>query len=174
MKKTLFLSASLLLAGCAGTQTLPDPRIEQGQDYLPPIAVMVDSLEHGTELRNYLRESGVFSKVENGAAGEGETQVMVKLDAQPKVAPFPLLFLSAATLFLLPLQSDLDTKADFTVMRDGKVLKRYHYENYMAKYAWLLDLGVPEREENIRRVARAFARDMQAANQASKPLEAQR
>ncbi|WP_146229513.1 hypothetical protein [Pseudomonas soli] len=59
-------------------------------------------------------------------------------------------------------------------MRDGKVLKRYHYENYMAKYAWLLDLGVPEREENIRRVARAFARDMQAANQASKPLEAQR
>jgi hypothetical protein len=172
MKKTLLLTASLLLGGCAGTQTLPDPQIQVGQDYLPPITVMVDSLEHSYELRNYLRESGVFSKVDNGAAGEGETQVMVKLDAQRKLAPTPLLLLSCATLFLLPLQNDLDTKAEFTVMRDGKVLNRYHYENYMTKYSWLLDLGIPERQENIRRVARAFARDMQAANLANKPLEA--
>lgn len=174
MKKTLLLTASLLLAGCAGTQTLPDPKIKTGEDYLPPITVMVDSLEHSSKLRNYLRESGVFSKVDTGTAGEGETQVMVKLDAQRKVAPMPLVFLSAATLFLLPIQNDMDTRADFTVMRDGKVLNRYHYENYMAKYSWLLDLGIPEREENIRRVARAFARDMQVTGLAGKPLEAQR
>ncbi|KXG79481.1 MULTISPECIES: hypothetical protein [Pseudomonas] len=174
MKKSLLLTAGLLLGGCAGTQTLPDPQIRDGLDYLPPITVMVDSLEHSYELRNYLRESGVFSSVESGSAPEGQTQVMVKLDAQRKVAPMPLLFLSAATLFLLPLQSDMDTKADFTVMRDGKVLNRYHYENYMAKYAWLLDLGIPERQENIRRVARAFARDMQAASLAGNAPQAQR
>lgn len=174
MNKPMILAAGLLLGGCTGTQTLPDPQIEAGRDYLPPITVMVDSLEHGSELRNYLRESGVFSKVETGTAKDGETQVMVNLNVKRELAPTPLLFVSAATLFLLPLKNDMDTKADFTVMRDGKVLKRYHYENYMGKYSWLFDLGVPERQENIRRIARAFARDMQAASLTDKPLDAQR
>lgn len=174
MNKPLTLVAGLLLGGCAGTQTLPDPQIKTGQDYLPPVTVMVDSLEHSSELRNYLRQSGVFSKVESGSAAQGETQVMVKLDAQRKVAPAPVLLLSAATLFLLPIQNDMDTKAEFTVMRDGKVLNRYHYENYMTKYSWLLDLGIPERQENIRRVARAFARDMQAASLAEPSQEVRR
>ncbi|BAP45346.1 putative lipoprotein [Pseudomonas sp. StFLB209] len=174
MNKPMVFAACLLLGGCAGTQTLPDPQIEAGRDYLPPITVMVDSLEHGAELSNYLRESGVFSKVENGSAKAGETQVMVNLNVKRELAPMPLVFLSAATLFLLPLQNDMDSRADFTVMRDGKVLKRYHYENYMGKYSWLFDLGVPERQENIRRIARAFARDMQTASLADQPLDAPR
>lgn len=174
MNKPLILSASLLLGGCAGTQTLPDPQIASDRDYLPAITVMVDSMQHSHEMRNYLRESGVFSKVETGTADAGQTQVMVKLDSKPELAPLPLVFLSCATLFLLPLQDDRDTKADFIVMRDGKVVNRYHYENYTKKYTWLLDRGTPEHQENLRRVARAFARDMQVADAATAAQEAKR
>lgn len=161
MKKLALLAASLSIGGCAATHTLPDPQIDTSGDYLPPISVMVDSPEHASELRNYLRGAGVFSKVDSGTGAKDGTSVLVQLDAQRDTAPFPLLLLSACTLFLLPMQNDLDTHADFAVMRDGKLIKHYRYSNYTTKYSWLLDTGAMDRSENIRRVARAFARDVQ-------------
>ncbi len=172
MRVALVLTTSLLMGGCAATHTLPDPKLNGGQDYLPPINVMVDAPDHSYQLRNYLRESGVFSKVESGTASGDGTQVMVNLKAEHKVASTPILLLSACTLFLLPIQSDLDTTADFSVMRNGTLIKRYHYQNYTTKYAWLLDLGIPDRQENIRRVARTFARDVQADGNLDKPTGA--
>ena len=71
------------------------------------------------------------------------------------------MLLSAATLFLLPLPSDADTRMDFTLLKGERTLKRYSYENRTRAYFWLLDRGDEANAEHLRRITRSFARDVQ-------------
>lgn len=160
MKKITTLATAILLVGCTATNTLPERNLEDGRAYLAPIHVMVDNPFRSSELRNGLRTTGVFDKVETGAGAAGDYAVRVKLDSARNSASFPVLLLSAATLFLMPLPREIDTTAEFTLLRDGAVLKQYRYRNLTEKYVWLLDQGGEMPEQNIDRIVRAFAGDV--------------
>lgn len=161
MKKIIALTAAALLTGCAATNTLPERTLTDAQDYLQPIHVMVDDPENGSSLRNHLRQTGVFRTIETGSGKADEYNVQVKLDVERHLPPFPVILLSTATLFLLPLSNEFDTQTEFTVYQGDKRLKQYTYRNITQKYVWLLDQGGEMREQNLGRIARAFAQDVQ-------------
>jgi len=75
--------------------------------------------------------------------------------------PFPVILLSTATLFLLPLSQSIDTTTEFSLQQNGKLLKQYSYRNVTHKYTWLLDGSGGMQQENVNRITRAFAQDVQ-------------
>lgn len=160
MKYILIALGSTLLAGCAVTNTLPERPTPDGQDYLAPIHVMVDSPLDAANVRNSLRETGVFRTVEAGAAAPGGYSVRARLDSTRDIST-PLLFLSVATLFLIPIPQTYDTQIDYTLMHDDVALKQYHYRNVTRKYTWLLDQGSEMQGQNLDRISQAFAADVQ-------------
>lgn len=161
MKTVIALTTALLLTGCAATNTLPERTLADGQDYLVPIHVMVDDPENASSLRNHLRQTGVFRTIETGTGKGDEYNVQVKLDVQRHLPPFPVILLSSATLFLLPLSDEIDTQTEFTVFQGNKRLKQYSYRNITHKYTGLLSPSGEMREQNLSRIARAFAQDVQ-------------
>ncbi len=160
MKSCLVLCALALLAGCAATNTLPQRTLTDGQAYLVPLHVMVDDPMRAAELRNALRATGVFENVQTGAGEPGAYSARIQFNSERKIPPMPVVFLSAATLFLMPLSNGIDTRTDITLLHEDKVLKRYSYRNLTHKYTWLLDQGGEMQEQNIQRIARAFADDL--------------
>ena len=161
MKTTLGLCALLLLSGCAATNTLPERPLPDGKDYLAPLHVMVDDPLRASELRNALRATGVFENVQTGPGQPGDYSARIQFTSEHDLPPFPVILLSAATLFLMPLSNGIDTHTEITLLHEGKTLKRYSYRNLTHKYTWLLDQGGEMKEQNIQRIARAFAADMQ-------------
>ena len=160
MKFCLTLCALLLLAGCAATDTLPDRPLTDGRAYLMTLHVMVDDPLRAAELRNALRATGVFENVQTGAGKPGDYSARIQFQSGREIPPMPVIFLSAATLFLMPLSNGIDTRTDITLLHEGKVLKQYSYRNLTHKYTWLLDQGGEMQEQNIQRIARAFAGDL--------------
>lgn len=161
MKKITTLATVALLAGCTATNTLPERTLADGQDYLAPIHVMIDDPLQSSSLRNHLRETGVFRNVETGSGQNDAYNVQVKLNMQREFPPFPAVLLSCATLFMLPLSKEYDTQAEFSVYQGDKRLKQYTYRNNTQKYTWLLDQGGELEGQNLSRIARAFAQDVQ-------------
>ncbi len=161
MNRLIALSALALLTGCAATNTLPERTLTDGQDYLQPIHVMVDDPLSAAQIRNQLRETGVFRSVETGMGKPGDYSVLIRYNSQRDLPPFPVVLLSAATLFLLPLSQSIDTTTEFALQQDGKPLKRYSYRNVTHKYTWLLDGSGGMQQENVDRITRAFAQDVQ-------------
>ena len=161
MKKIIALTAATLLTGCTATNTLPERTLADGQDYLMPIHVMVDDPMNSSTLRNHLRQTGVFRDVQTGTAKGDEYSVQVKLNMQREFPPFPVVLLSCATLFMLPLSKEYNTEAEFSVYQGDKRLKQYSYRNTTQKYTWLLDQGGELEGQNLSRIARAFAQDVQ-------------
>ncbi|WP_433587844.1 hypothetical protein [Pseudomonas koreensis] len=161
MKKIIALTAATLLTGCTATNTLPERTLADGQDYLMPIHVMVDDPMNSSTLRNHLRQTGVFRDVQTGTAKGDEYIVQVKLNMQREFPPFPVVLLSCATLFMLPLSKEYNTEAEFSVYQGDKRLKQYSYRNTTQKYTWLLDQGGELEGQNLSRIARAFAQDVQ-------------
>ncbi|ANH98299.1 hypothetical protein A8L59_13065 [Pseudomonas koreensis] len=161
MKKIIALTAATLLTGCTATNTLPERALADGQDYLMPIHVMVDDPMNSSTLRNHLRQTGVFRDVQTGTAKGDEYSVQVKLNMQREFPPFPVVLLSCATLFMLPLSKEYNTEAEFSVYQGDKRLKQYSYRNTTQKYTWLLDQGGELEGQNLSRIARAFAQDVQ-------------
>ena len=97
------LLASVFLSGCAATHTLPPTELRYGESYLPPIHVMSNDPLKGGEIRNSLRATGMFEDVLAGQAPADAYAVRVQVAQERDHAAFPLVLLSAATLFLLPL-----------------------------------------------------------------------
>jgi hypothetical protein len=161
MNRFIAVGALALLTGCAVNNTLPERSIADGQDYLMPIHVMVDDPLQAAQIRNQLRETGVFRTVENGTGNAGDYAVLIRFKSERDLPPFPVVLLSAATLFLLPLSQSIDTTTEFSVQRDGQSLKQYSYRNVTQKYTWLLDQSGDMAEQNVNRIARAFAQDVQ-------------
>lgn len=161
MNRFIALSAFALLTGCAITNTLPERTLPDGQDYLQPIHVMVDDPLTAAQIRNQLRETGVFRSVETGMGKPGDYSVLIRYNSQRDLPPFPVILLSTATLFLLPLSQSIDTTTEFSLQHDGKPLKQYSYRNVTQKYTWLLDGSGGMQQENVGRITRAFAQDVQ-------------
>lgn len=155
------LLATAFVSGCAATHSLPPAQLQYGDSYLPPISVMTDDPFKGGEIRNSLRATGMFSDVISGQPPVDGYAVRVNVDQQFDRSPFPVVLLSAATLFLLPLSVDTDSQLKFTLMKGDKALQRYEYENQTRSYFWLLDRGGEAKDEHLRRITRAFARDVQ-------------
>ncbi len=151
----------LLLSGCAATNTLSQMPLAQGQAYLAPLHVTVNDLKRASTLRNDLRETGVFSAIEADVGSEEDYSVHVQMEVKRQYPPYPLVLLSSATLFLLPLSREIGTDAEFTVSQGRKVLKRYRYRNNTQKYTFLLDMGAEVDVQNLNRIAHAFAHDVQ-------------
>lgn len=160
MNKIICATTALFLAGCTATNTLPETTLADGQAYLAPIHVMVDDPFNASQMRNHLRETGVFSAVEPGVGKAGDFTVWIRFQTKTEVPPFPVVLLSCATLFMLPLSKDIVTQAQFTVLQDGKSLKQYSYSNNTHKYTFLLDQGGEMQAQNFTRIARAFAQDV--------------
>ena len=91
-----------------------------GQDYLKPIHVMVDDPLNAAQIRNQLRETGVFRSVETGQGKEGDYSVLIRFNSQRDLPSFPVILLSTATLFLLPLSQSIDTTTEFSLQHNGK------------------------------------------------------
>ncbi|WP_166219400.1 hypothetical protein [Pseudomonas atagonensis] len=161
MKKLVTVASLALLAGCTATNTLPERTLADGQDYLMPIHVLVDDPLQSSPLRNHLRQTGVFRAIETGTGKDDAYNVHVKLNMHREFPPFPVVLLSCATLFMLPLSKEYDTEAEFSVYQGDKRLKQYTYRNNTQKYTWLLDQGGELEGQNLSRIARAFAQDVQ-------------
>jgi len=161
MNRVINLSVLALLTGCAATNTLPERALPDGQDYLKPIHVMVDDPLNAAQIRNQLRETGVFRSVETGQGKAGDYSVLIRFNSQRDLPPFPVILLSTATLFLLPLSQSIDTTTEFSLQQNGKLLKQYSYRNVTHKYTWLLDGSGGMQQENVNRITRAFAQDVQ-------------
>ena len=161
MNRFITLSAVALLTGCATTHSLSERTLPDGKEYLQPIHVMVDDPLNAAQIRNQLRETGVFRSVETGIGKPGDYTVLIRYNSQRDVPPFPVVLLSAATLFLLPLSISIDTTTEFSLQHDGKPLKQYRYRNVTQKYTWLLDGSGGMQQENVGRITRAFAQDVQ-------------
>ncbi|WP_455825982.1 hypothetical protein [Pseudomonas graminis] len=161
MNRFIALGALALMTGCATTNTLPERTLPDGKAYLQPIHVMVDDPLNAAQIRNQLRETGVFRSVETGIGKPGDYTVLIRYNSQRDVPPFPVVLLSAATLFLLPLSISIDTTTEFSLQHDGKPLKQYSYRNVTQKYSWLLDGTGGMELVNVNRIARAFAQDVQ-------------
>lgn len=160
MKNTLIALGSTLLVGCAATNTLPERPAPDGQDYLAPINVMVDSPLDAASVRNSLRETGVFRTVQSGGGAPGGYSVQARITTTRDIST-PLIFLGAATLFLIPIPQTYDTQIDYTLLHDDVALKHYHYRNVTRKYTWLLDQGGEMKGQNLDRISQAFAADVQ-------------
>jgi len=80
MNRVITLSVLALLTGCAATNTLPERALPDGQDYLKPIHVMVDDPLNAAQIRNQLRETGVFRSVETGQGKEGDYSVLIRFN----------------------------------------------------------------------------------------------
>lgn len=161
MNRFIAVGALALLSGCAVNNTLPERSITDAKDYLMPIHVMVDDPLRAAPIRNQLRETGVFRSIESGTGKAGDYTVLIKFNSERDLPPFPVVLLSAATLFLLPLSQSIDTTTEFSLKHDGKLLKQYSYRNVTQKYTWLLDQSGDMAEQNVNRIARAFAQDVQ-------------
>ncbi|WP_321836250.1 hypothetical protein [Pseudomonas kulmbachensis] len=161
MNRFIAVGTLALLSGCAVNNTLPERSITDAQDYLMPIHVMVDDPLRAAPIRNQLRETGVFRSIESGTGKPGDYAVLIKFKSERDLPPFPVVLLSAATLFLLPLSQSIDTTTEFSLKHDGKLLKQYNYRNVTQKYTWLLDQSGDMADQNVNRIARAFAQDVQ-------------
>ncbi|WPN96445.1 hypothetical protein [Pseudomonas sp. MUP55] len=161
MNRLTTLGALALLTGCATTHTLPERALPDGKEYLKPIHVMIDDPLNAALIRNQLRETGVFRSVESGRGNAGDYSVWVRYTIERDMPPFPVVLLSAATLFLMPLSVSIDTTTEFSLQQNGKQLKQYSYRNVTHKYSWLLDGPGGMEPQNVNRVTRAFAEDVQ-------------
>lgn len=161
--KSLFplVLIAVLISGCATSHSLPSTELRYGDAYLPPIHVLTDDPLKGGEIRNNLRATGMFSDVISGQPPADGYAVRVNVAQERDLPPFPVILLSAATLFLLPISDSMDSRLGFTLMKGGQTLKRYDYENKTQRYTWLLDRKEEATEENLRRITRAFAQDVQ-------------
>lgn len=157
---TLALGA-VVLTGCATTHSLPPTELQYGDDYLAPIHVLTDDPLKGGEIRNSLRATGMFSDVISGEPPAGGYGVRVNFSQERDLPPFPVVMVSALTLFLLPVGDSTDAQLSFTLTQDGKTLKRYDYRNKTQRYLWLLNRDREAEQENLNRMTRAFARDVQ-------------
>ncbi|MDR8365071.1 MULTISPECIES: hypothetical protein [Pseudomonas] len=123
--KALFLWLTLLLGGCQATHTLKAPEVDYNQR-LPVINVSVMGLPSWM-LRDELRRRGTFDEVKAGRSADGYNVLVI---ANSDVGALqPQMFLSAFTLFLVPVPVSWDSTLIFSVSHGTEVLGVYTVHN---------------------------------------------
>jgi hypothetical protein len=130
--KVLFLLLVLLLGGCQTTHTLKAPVADYSSQQLPAISVNVLGLPSWM-LRDELRRRGTFEEVQAGTSNGGYD---VQVIANSNIGSLkPQLFLSAFTLFLVPVPVSWDSKVLFSISHGKEVLGVYLVNNHTESWS---------------------------------------
>lgn len=128
--KLLFLGLLMLLAGCQATHSLKAPDVDYSQQ-LPAINVNVLGLPSWM-LRDELRRRGTFDEVRAGQSEDGYNVLVV---ANSDVGALqPQLFLSAFTLFLVPVPVSFDSTVVFSLSHGKEILGVYAVHNHTESW----------------------------------------
>ncbi|WP_438300940.1 hypothetical protein [Pseudomonas sp. NMS19W] len=128
--KLLFLGVLLLLGGCQVTHSLKTPDGDYSQS-LPAISVEVVGLPSWM-LRDDLRRRGTFDEVKAGRSEEGYNLLVI---ANSDVGGIqPQLFLSAFTMFLVPVPVSWDSTVIFSLSHGKEVLGIYTVHNHSESW----------------------------------------
>lgn len=128
--KLLFLGVLLLLGGCQVTHSLKTPDGDYSQS-LPAINVEVVGLPSWM-LRDDLRRRGTFDEVKAGRSEEGYNLLVI---ANSDVGGIqPQLFLSAFTMFLVPVPVSWDSTVIFSLSHGKEVLGIYTVHNHSESW----------------------------------------
>ncbi|WP_338801015.1 hypothetical protein V9L13_27420 [Pseudomonas sp. RSB 5.4] len=130
INKLLFLGLLMLLGGCQATHSLKAPDANYSQQ-LPAINVNVLGLPSWM-LRDELRRRGTFDEVRAGRSEEGYNVLVV---ANSDVGALqPQLFLSAFTLFLVPVPVSFDSTVVFSLSHGKEILGVYTVHNHTESW----------------------------------------
>ncbi|MFJ2357537.1 hypothetical protein [Pseudomonas fluorescens] len=128
--KLLFLGLLMLLGGCQATHSLKAPDVDYSQQ-LPAINVNVLGLPSWM-LRDELRRRGTFDEVRAGRSEDGYNVLVV---ANSDVGALqPQLFLSAFTLFLVPVPVSFDSTVVFSLSHGKEILGVYAVHNHTESW----------------------------------------
>ncbi|MFJ3006214.1 hypothetical protein [Pseudomonas fluorescens] len=128
--KLLFLGLLMLLGGCQATHSLKAPDVDYSQQ-LPAISVNVLGLPSWM-LRDELRRRGTFDEVRAGRSEDGYNVLVV---ANSDVGALqPQLFLSAFTLFLVPVPVSFDSTVVFSLSHGKEILGVYAVHNHTESW----------------------------------------
>ncbi len=128
--KLLFLGLLLLLGGCQVTHSLKAPDVDYSQP-LPAINVEVVGLPSWM-LRDDLRRRGTFDEVKAGRSEDGYNLLVI---ANSDVGGIqPQLFLSAFTMFLVPVPVSWDSTVIFSLSHGKEVLGIYTVHNHSESW----------------------------------------
>ncbi|MCU1770314.1 hypothetical protein [Pseudomonas sp. 13B_3.2_Bac1] len=128
--KLLFLGLLMLLGGCQATHSLKAPDVDYSQQ-LPAINVNVLGLPSWM-LRDELRRRGTFDEVRSGRSEDGYNVLVV---ANSDVGALqPQLFLSAFTLFLVPVPVSFDSTVVFSLSHGKEILGVYAVHNHTESW----------------------------------------
>ncbi|EUB88093.1 hypothetical protein [Pseudomonas sp. GM30] len=128
--KLLFLGLLMLLGGCQATHSLKAPDTDYSQQ-LPAINVNVLGLPSWM-LRDELRRRGTFDEVRAGRSEDGYNVLVV---ANSDVGALqPQLFLSAFTLFLVPVPVSFDSTVVFSLSHGKEILGVYTVHNHTESW----------------------------------------
>lgn len=164
MKRLLPLLAGLLLGGCQTTHSLAPAQPDYGQAQFPPVAVVSSGDLPDYRVRNLLRATGQFERIDPAPLGADAYTVLVRNQSsigKPSGLEQALLVLDSATLFLIPMPAQVDSSFEITVMHGKKTLKQYSYRNHSSSFFQLFHPVGPVQEEHLKRVVDSFVADLQ-------------
>lgn len=133
--KVLFLGMLLLLSGCQTTHSLKTPEVDYSER-LPAISVNVLGLP-GWMLRDELRHRGTFDEVRSGRSEDGYNVLVI---ANSDIGGLqPQMFLSALTMFIVPVPVSWDSTVVFSLSHGKKVLGVYTVSNHSSSWRGLVN-----------------------------------
>ena len=153
------LGLPLLLAGCATQHSLPPGGLDPKATPLPPVSVEAVEPIDGEALRNLMRQSGHFERIEKPHRLPNNLKVSGELheDAPLNYLTAPL---GGLILFLLPLPATYTSDLTFELQYAGQHSRIYRYRNQTQSYRWLGNPGGKDRRDNARYVLDALAADL--------------
>lgn len=157
MKSVPFLFSLLLgvlLSGCQTTHSLPQPEVDFSRP-LPAVHVSVVGDIPDYEIRNDLRRRGTFEQVLEGHSEDGYNLLVKSSSNYMGFHNLPTMFLSAFTLFLVPVPISWDSEAVFVISRGDRRLGAYYVANHTDQYRNLF-VGTSGRDEHIQRLVDVF------------------
>lgn len=168
--RALGLAAMLALTGCQTTHSLKGAQPDYDQEPMPTLYVMAQGNVSGALVRNKIRASGMFQRIEDGQAPADGYTVQVSTHSNLNdFQNYPLFLLSALTVFVLPVPQELDSQFEFKVLRGEVPLKTYSYHNQSKYFLSILNLGDKSKDEHLRYLIGSFVSELQRDRLLEKP-----
>ncbi|KAE9648286.1 hypothetical protein EJA70_02400 [Pseudomonas sp. PB103] len=147
----LLLGILLLLGGCQTTHSLKTPEVDYSER-LPAISVNVIGLPSWM-LRDELRHRGTFDEVKAGRSEDGYNVLVI---ANSNIGGLqPQMFLSALTMFIVPVPVSWDSTVVFSLSHGKEVLGVYAVNNHSSAWRGLVNPSGGQME-HVRLISDAF------------------
>lgn len=144
------------LAGCSSRHSLSTPAPTLDQPPLPALTVTAAKPLDASQLRNLMRQTGHFSRIESHLLPQ-RLQVNGRM-LEGSAWNYPIAILSGLSLGLLPLPVQQSSELTFTLSGPDGLPQRYHYRNDSLIYWWLGSNDKPE--DNVTWIIQALAADL--------------